>query len=127
MGVPPDFPCPMNSAIRDHKIRRVEPVDGVEEVREVESSKQGTIKERIDKLKAQLNFPQENLKEDLDEEECEAMKQSWLKDFSDVFKEDLTIEDRINMDPVKVTLVENHKDIPVPLLQAPSSLGQKIL
>merc|ERR1712030_222333 len=88
-------------------------LDGVEEVQKVESSKWGTIKERIDKLRSQLSFPQENLKEDLDEEECEAMKQSWLKDFSQVFKEDLTIEDRINIDPVKVTLVENHKDIPV--------------
>merc|ERR1712055_1075622 len=106
--VPPDFPCPMNSAIRDHKIRRVEPVDGVEEVQKVESSKWGTIKERIGSLRSQLSFQQENMKEDLDEDECEAMKQSWLKDFSQVFKEDLTIEDRINIDPV-----ENHQDIPV--------------
>merc|ERR1712030_80092 len=88
-------------------------LDGVEEVQKVESSKWGTIKERIDKLRSQLSFPQENLKEDLDEEECEAMKQSWLKDFSQVFKEDLTVEDRINIDPVKIKLVENHKDIPV--------------
>ena len=41
------------------------------------------------------------------------MKQSWLRDFSQVFKEDLTIEDRINIPPVQVKLVENHQDIPV--------------
>merc|ERR1712082_328171 len=34
-------------------------------------------------------------------------------DFNRVFKEDLTIEDRINMDPVKVQLVEDHENIQV--------------
>merc|ERR1711891_140892 len=111
--VPPDFPTPMNSAIRDHKVNRIEAVDGVEEVQKVESSKWGTVKERIESMTSQLSFPQENRKEDLDEDECEAMKQSWLKDFSQVFKEDLTIEDRINIDPVQVKLVEDHLDIPV--------------
>ena len=36
-----------------------------------------------------------------------------MKDFSQVFKEDFTIEDRINMDPVKVQLVEDHEKIQV--------------
>ena len=64
-------------------------------------------------MRTQLSFPQENLKEDMEEEECEALRQSWMKDFSQVFKEDLTIEDRIEMDPVKIQLVENHEEIPV--------------
>merc|ERR1712030_157309 len=100
--VPHDFPCPMDSSIRDHKVRRVE---------EVEKTKWATLKERVGSLRTQLSFPQENLKEALEEEECEAMRQSWMKDFSQVFKEDLTIEDRIDMDPVKVKLVENHEEI----------------
>ena len=94
----------MDSSIRDHKVRRVE---------EVEKTKWATLKERVGSLRTQLSFPQENLKEDLEDEECEALRQSWMKDFSQVFKEDLTIEDRMDMDPVKVQLVEDHEDIPV--------------
>merc|ERR1712215_267596 len=80
-------------------------------VKEVEKTKWATLKERVGSLRTQLSFPQENLKEYLEEEECEVMRQSWMKDFSQVFKEDLTIEDRIDMDPVKVKLVENHEEI----------------
>ena len=80
---------------------------------EVEKTKWATLKERVGSLRTQLSFPQENLKEDLEEEECEALRHSWMKDFSQVFKEDLTIEDRIEMDPVKVQLVENHEEIQV--------------
>merc|ERR1712055_549773 len=111
--VPPDFPCPMNAAIRDHKISRINEAEEVEEVEKEEKTKWGTIKERVDSLRSQLSFPQENRKEDMEEEECEALKQALMKDFSQVFKEDLTIEDRIKMEPVKIKLVENHKDIPV--------------
>merc|ERR1712236_124379 len=94
--VPPDFPCPMDPSIRDHKIRKLQ---------KVEVKKWATLTERVDNLRTHLSFPQENLKEDKEEEECEALRQSWMKDFSQVFKEDLTIEDRIDMDPVKVQLV----------------------
>merc|ERR1712030_136341 len=97
--IPPDFPTPMNSEIRDHRVNRVGAVDGVEEVEKVENSKWGTIKERIGSMRTQLSFRQENLREDLDEDECEEMKKAWLRDFSQVFKEDLTIEDRINIPP----------------------------
>ena len=34
-----------------------------------------------------------------------------MEDFSEIFKEDLTIEDRIKMEPVKVQLVEGHEKI----------------
>ena len=36
-----------------------------------------------------------------------------MEDFSEVFKEELTIEDRIKMDPVKVQLVEDHEKIQI--------------
>merc|ERR1712030_223642 len=94
----------MDSSIRDHKVRRVE---------EEGKTKWATLKERIGSLRTQLSFPQENLKEDLEEEECEALTQSWMEDFSEVFKEDLTIEDRIKIDPVKVQLVEDHEKIQI--------------
>ena len=41
------------------------------------------------------------------------MRQSWMQDFREVFKEDLTIEDCTNMDPVKVQLVDNHEEIQI--------------
>ena len=36
-----------------------------------------------------------------------------MEDFSEIFKEDLTIEDRIKMDPAKVQLVEGHEKIQI--------------
>ena len=50
--------------------------------------------------------------EDWEEErKCEELKKQWLRDFSDIFKEDLGKEDRIDIDPIKIDLVENHADI----------------
>merc|ERR1712236_26806 len=91
--VPPDFPCPMDPSIRDHKIRKLQ---------------------RIENLRTQLSFPQETREEDKEEEKCEELRQAWLEDYQEVFKEDLTIDDRIEMEPVRVGLVENHEDIPIP-------------
>merc|ERR1711895_219157 len=56
--VPPDFPTPMNSAIRDHRVNRVGSVDGIEEVEKVENSKWGTIKERIGSMRAVFSLIQ---------------------------------------------------------------------
>ena len=72
-----------------------------------------TLQERIGSLRSQLSFKQENEEEWKEENECEKIRKAWLKDFPNVFKEDLTIEDRIEMDPVKVQLVEDHENIEV--------------
>ena len=40
-----------------------------------------------------------------DEEQCWKLKQAWLKDFPEVFKEDLGKEDRIDCEPIVVDLV----------------------
>ena len=51
--------------------------------------------------------------EDWEEErKCKELKKQWIKDFSDIFKEDLTKEDRLEIDPIKIDLVENHAEIP---------------
>ena len=42
---------------------------------------------------------------------CEELNKHWLRDFSDIFKEDLTKEDRIDIEPIKIDLVENHAEI----------------
>merc|ERR1711867_223859 len=103
--VPPDFPCPMDPSIRDHKIRKLQ---------RIEVKKWAKLTERIENLRTQLSFPQENLEEDKEEEKCEELRQAWLEDYQEVFKEDVTIDDRIEMETVRVGLVENHEDIPIP-------------
>ena len=50
--------------------------------------------------------------EDWEEErKCEELKKQWLRDFADIFKEDLGKEDRIDIDPIKIDLVDNHEEI----------------
>ena len=46
-----------------------------------------------------------------EERKCHELKKQWLGDFRDIFKEDLGKEDRIDIDPIKIDLVENHADI----------------
>ena len=48
-----------------------------------------------------------------DEKRCWELKQAWLKDFPEVFKEDLGKEDRIDCEPIVEDLVQNHEDIQV--------------
>ena len=48
-----------------------------------------------------------------DEKRCNDLKKQWLRDFPDVFKEDLEKEDRIDIAPIKIDLVSNHEDIHV--------------
>ena len=48
-----------------------------------------------------------------DEKRCSDLKKAWLRDFPEVFKEDLGREDRINIEPIVIDLVDNHKDIHV--------------
>ena len=45
-----------------------------------------------------------------DEKRCSDLKKSWLQDFPDVFKEELGMEDRINMEPIVIDLVDNHQE-----------------
>merc|ERR1711888_442183 len=104
--VPKDFPNPMNPAMRDNRVRRV-----IEEEEEENLMTKFTLQERVDHLTEQLRPDRVNERDLEDEAKCEAMKQSWLTDFSDVFEEDLSQEDRINMDPVNAILIPNHEDI----------------
>ena len=54
----------------------------------------------------------EQAEDDWEEErKCEELKRQWLRDFSDIFKEDLGHEDRINIEPIKIDLVDNHQEI----------------
>ena len=50
--------------------------------------------------------------EDFEEgKKCEELKKRWLRDFSDIFKETLTREDRLSIPKIKIYLVEGHQKI----------------
>ena len=105
-----NFPCPMDSTIRDHKAMRVvaeEQEDESDEQNE-EEKKKFSLQERVDNLRQQLRSEKTNEKEWEEERKCEEMKKKWLEDYADIFKEDLSKEDRIDMEPVKATLIEGH-------------------
>ena len=129
--VPSNFPCPMDESIRDHKVRRVvdeeeeddspeqklreEKQKGNEKQRErkVQDNKLYTLQERIRSLRSQLSFKQVNEEEWKEEKECEEIRKAWLRDYPEVFKEDLSKHDRIDMDPVVVDLIPNHEEVEI--------------
>merc|ERR1711867_240179 len=72
-----------------------------------------SLQERVDHQREQFRPDRVIEKEWEDEKRCEEMKQSWLRDFAYVFKEDLSQEDRIEVEPVKATLINGHEDVEV--------------
>ena len=62
-------------------------------------------------MRTHLELKEMNKEEWEDERACNNLKEKWLRDYPDVFKEDLDINDRIQMEPVVVDLVENHQEI----------------
>ena len=94
-----NFPCPMDSTIRDHKAMRVVAEEQEDESYEQneEEKKKFSLQERVDNLRQQLRSEKTNEKEWEEERKCEEMKKKWLEDYADIFKEDLSKEDRINI------------------------------
>ena len=78
---------------------------------QAEKLKQFDIKERVGSMRSKLNMNQMGEEDWEEERKCEELKRQWLKDFSDIFKEDLTKEDRLNIDPIKIDLVEKYAEI----------------
>ena len=120
-----DFPCPMDDRIKDHKTRRIITDEEENEWPEQKQKENGnkkqskreiqkyTLQERVDSLRSQLNSKQVNKKEWEEERKCEEIKKAWLRDYPEVFKEDLSKEDRIDMDPVVVDLIPDHEQVEV--------------
>ena len=125
--VPSNFPCPMDKTKLEARTRRVrkeeeewwpqgETEDEEEEgnkqkKRKVEERELCTLQERVGSLRSHLEMKEMNEEEWEDEKACSNLKKSWLRDYPDVFKEDLDMNDRIDMEPVVVDLVDNHEDI----------------
>merc|ERR1712030_65974 len=72
-----------------------------------------TLQERVGSLRSQLSFKQVNEKEWEEERKCQEIRKAWLRDYPEVFNEDLSKEDRINMDPVVVDLIPDHEQVEV--------------
>ena len=72
-----------------------------------------TLQERVGSLRTHLEMKEMSEEDWEDKKRCSDLKKAWLKDFPEVFKEDLGREDRINMEPIVIDLVDNHKDIHV--------------
>ena len=109
--VPRDFPNPINKNLREPKIRRVK--DFEEEEGEEVGGKAGhfSLQERVGSMRTKLDMV-EQTKEDWEEDrKCEDLKRKWPREFSDIFKEDLGREDRIDIEPIHVDLVNNHQEI----------------
>ena len=79
--------------------------------RKVEERELFMLKERVGSLRSHLEMKEMSEEEWEDEKRCSDLKKAWLKDFPEVFKKDLGREDRINMEPIVIDLVDNHRDI----------------
>ena len=129
--VPWNFPTPMDKHKREPKARRVRDYEEEEEwltqeetedeeeegmkqkERKVEERELFTLQERVGSLRSHLEMKEMSEEEWEDEKRCSDLKKAWLRDFPEVFKEDLGREDRINIEPIVIDLVDNHKDIHV--------------
>ena len=105
--VPRDFPLPMDRAMRETKLNRVKEAEMDElEVDHPENLKLVDIEERIGLLRSKLNFKKVE-EEDFEEgKKCEDLKKR-----SVTMQEILTREDRLNIPPIKIDLVEGHERI----------------
>ena len=110
--IPKDFPLPMDRGMRESRLNRVKEREKEEsESEDIERQKLVEIKERIGSLRTKLSF-QELEEEDVEENrKCEELRKQWLRDFSDIFKETLSKEDRLDVPPIKIDLVQGHQNI----------------
>ena len=72
-----------------------------------------TLQERVGSIRSRIGFKEVNEQEWEEERRCQDFRKAWLRDFPEVFKEDLGKEDRIDMEPVVVDLIPNHEEIKV--------------
>ena len=109
--IPSCFPLPMSPADRVGASR--EQPSFVRAVREHKPEKLVNINERVGSWRSDIRFNQ------VSEEQFEAdhevavyahLRNKLLNMFPEVFKEDLTPEDRLDIEPVKITLKPGHED-----------------
>ena len=88
--IPKDFPLPIDRGMRETKVRRIRETEEEVEMESSEKLKQFDIKEKVGSMRTTLKINQMEEDDWEEERKCEELKKKWLKDFSDIFKEDLT-------------------------------------
>ena len=97
--LPNNFPMPMDEAERETKVQKVTIKET--KVKMVETKETRGSKRTLIKFSSQEE-------EDFDSnKQMQTLREQLLKEYSEVFKTQLTKEDRIKMDPVKVETVQN--------------------
>ena len=71
-----------------------------------------TLQERVGSMRTKLDMVEQTEEDWEEDRKCKELKHKWLCDFTDIFKEDLGCEDRIDIEPIRIDLVENHQEIP---------------
>ena len=79
--------------MREPRVRRVRETEEELEVEKAEKLEHFDIKERVGSMRSKLEMNQMKEEDWEEDRKCEKLRKQWLKDFSDIFKEDLTKED----------------------------------
>ena len=99
--LPKDFPLPMNPEEREDKVRKVTVTDAKE-------SPAVEIKERVGSKRSQMKFSEMDDQDFDSSKQMDSIKRRLLKEYEDVFKTQLSREDRIKIDPVVIETVDNY-------------------
>ena len=69
------------------------------------------MQERVGSMRTKLNMVEQSEEDWEEDRKCEELKRQWLREFSYIFKENLVREDRIDIEPIRFGLVNNHQEI----------------
>ena len=110
--IPECFPLPMHLSDRIGSSR--EAPSFVRTVKEHKPERLTDIKERVGSWRSSIKFNQiteEKFEEDHEKKAYAHLRNKLIKQFDDVFKEDLSPEDRLDVPPVKISLKPGHEDV----------------
>ena len=120
--IPECFPLPMSLSDRVGSAR--EAPSFVRTVKEHKPERLVDIKERVGSWRTSIKFNQvteEKFEEDHEREVYAHLRNKLIKQFDDVFKEDLDPDDRIDVPPVKISMKPGHEDVPLYNARVPIS------
>ena len=100
--LPKDFPLPMDPNEREDKVRKVTVTDAIK-------SAAVEVKEKVGSKRSQMKFNEMDEQEYDSSNQMEALKKRLMKEYKDIFKTELSTEDRIDIEPVVIDTVDNFK------------------
>ena len=102
-----DFPLPQCPKEKPHKIINIKTTEELPGP----TNKLVDIRERQGSIRSTLSFRHVEEEDYEDNEDFAKLRKRLLKDFRDVFKEELGQLDRLNVDPVKIELIDGHEEV----------------